>query len=130
MGRKLLTSIMSLVVLTGALVVYFVFFFEYSAGTTIGQVLRLQSEGKMIVTCEGELVVTDADVHSKRAIMHFSISKNALLGSCGDYVNKQVKVYWKHYLSSLPWRGRSSYMVDKIEIINDLQQEGVSDHQE
>jgi hypothetical protein len=44
----------------------------------------------------------------------FSVESEAVATQLNEMSSEGVKLHWKRYLGTLPWRGNSEYVVDSI----------------
>jgi hypothetical protein len=118
-GAKILTTIVSVVLLGLAVLVYFKFFFVYSEGTNEGDINYFQREGFVFKTYEGKMIQTGYNSHNTSATIQsnefkFSVVDENVAEQIDSNSSRQIKLHWKRYLGTLPWRGNSQYVVDSI----------------
>jgi hypothetical protein len=118
-GAKILTTIVSVVLLGLAVFVYFKFFFVYSEGTNEGDINYFQREGFVFKTYEGKMIQTGYNSHNTSATIQsnefkFSVVDENVAEQIDSNSSRQIKLHWKRYLGTLPWRGNSQYVVDSI----------------
>jgi hypothetical protein len=118
-GAKILTTIVSVVLLGLAVFVYFKFFFVYSEGTNEGDINYFQREGFVFKTYEGKMIQTGYNSHNTSATIQsnefkFSVVDEKVAEQIDSNSSRQIKLHWKRYLGTLPWRGNSQYVVDSI----------------
>lgn len=117
---KIITIVSSIVVVILALFVFFRFFFVYSSGVNAGNINYFQREGVLFKTYEGKIIQSGfkpngTDNTSLRSNeLKFSVTDAALADSLMRCSGKNVELKWKRYLGTLPWRGRSQYIVTEI----------------
>ncbi len=111
-------SIISAIIVVGlALFIFVKFCFVYSEGTNEGDINYFQKEGFIFKTYEGKMIqsgfkgVTTA-IQSNE--FKFSVDNEVVAATIDSLPNQQVKLYWKRYLGTLPWRGNSQYVVYKV----------------
>ena len=110
---------MSVVLLALAVFVYFKFFFVYSEGTNEGDINYFQREGFIFKTYEGKMIQTGYNSHNTSATIQsnefkFSVEDEAVARQIENNSSYQIKLHWKRYLGTLPWRGNSQFVVDSI----------------
>ena len=44
----------------------------------------------------------------------FSVEDEAIAKRLNESSSRQVKLHWKRYLGTLPWRGNSQFIVDSV----------------
>ena len=116
---KIVTTIVSLLLLVLAGFVYFRFFFVYSEGTNEGDINYFQREGFIFKTYEGKMIQTGYNSHNTSATIQsnefkFSVEDEHIAKQIDNNSSRQVKLHWKRYLGTLPWRGNSQFVVDSI----------------
>lgn len=119
MGGKVITSVVSILVLALVGFVYFKFFFVYSEGTNEGDINYFQREGFVFKTYEGKMIQTGYNSHNTSATIQsnefkFSVVDNRIAEQIDSNSSRQIKLHWKRYLGTLPWRGNSQFVVDSI----------------
>ena len=118
-GGKVLTTILSALVLGLAIFVYVKFFFVYSEGTNEGDINYFQREGFVFKTYEGKKIQTGYNSHNTSATIQsnefkFSVVDERIAEQIDSNSSRQIKLHWKRYLGTLPWRGNSQFVVDSI----------------
>ncbi len=118
-GGKIVTSVASILVLGLAIFVFFKFFFVYSEGTNEGDINYFQREGFIFKTYEGKMIQTGYNSHNTSATIQsnefkFSVVDDRIADQIDSNSSRQIKLHWKRYLGTLPWRGNSQYVVDSI----------------
>ena len=118
-GGKVLTTILSVLLLGLAIFVYVKFFFVYSEGTNEGDINYFQREGFVFKTYEGKMIQTGYNSHNTSATIQsnefkFSVVDDRIAEQIDSNSSRQIKLHWKRYLGTLPWRGNSQFVVDSI----------------
>ena len=111
------TSVLAVLVLAGF--IFFKFCFVYAEGVNEGDINYFQKEGFIFKTYEGKMIQTglkntkvQGSIQSNE--FKFSVVDERVAKQLNDEVNTGVKLHWKRYLGTLPWRGRSQYIVDSV----------------
>lgn len=112
-------SAIALLILAGYIFVKFCF--VYSEGVNEGDINYFQKEGFIFKTYEGKMIQTGYNSkNTKSAIQSnefkFSVEDERVAQKIQNSSSRQVKLYWKRYLGTLPWRGNSEYIVDSISV--------------
>ena len=118
-GGKIITTVLSLLLLALGIFVYFKFFFVYSEGTNEGDINYFQREGFVFKTYEGKMIQTGYNSHNTSATIQsnefkFSVLDDRIAQQIDNNSSRQIKLQWKRYLGTLPWRGNSQFVVDSI----------------
>lgn len=118
-GSKIITVLSTLAVVALAVFVYVKFFFVYSEGTNEGDINYFQREGFIFKTYEGKMIQTGYNSHNTSATIQsnefkFSVVNENVAQQIDNNSSRQIKLHWKRYLGTLPWRGKSQFVVDSI----------------
>ena len=118
-GSKIITVLSTLAVVALAVFVYVKFFFVYSEGTNEGDINYFQREGFIFKTYEGKMIQTGYNSHNTSATIQsnefkFSVVDENVAKQIDNNSSRQIKLHWKRYLGTLPWRGKSQFVVDSI----------------
>ncbi|MBR0296040.1 MAG: hypothetical protein IJQ95_01430 [Paludibacteraceae bacterium] len=106
-------------VLALAAFIYIKFCFVYSEGINEGDINYFQKEGFIFKTYEGKMIQTGYNSKNSNATIQsnefkFSVADEAVANEIDSRSGRQIKLHWKRYLGTLPWRGNSQFVVDKI----------------
>ena len=116
---KIVTTVISVLMLALVGFVYFKFFFVYSEGTNEGDINYLQREGFIFKTYEGKMIQTGYNSHNTSSTIQsnefkFYVVDERVAQQIDNNSSRQIKLHWKRYLGTLPWRGNSQFVVDSI----------------
>ncbi|MBQ5388556.1 MAG: hypothetical protein IIU55_05735 [Paludibacteraceae bacterium] len=116
---KIVTIVISVLLLALVGFMYFKFFFVYSEGTNEGDINYFQREGFVFKTYEGKMIQTGYNSHNTSATIQsnefkFSVVDEHVAQQIDNNSSRQIKLHWKRYLGTLPWRGNSQFVVDSI----------------
>ncbi len=113
---KKFIGILALILLIGG-AIYFtvIYFFTYSEGTRVGELIRFSKKGVIIKTWEGELSPNISGDH----IFKFSVEDNNknTIYNLQEFQGSFIKVHYIERLKSFFWLGESVYFVTKVEKI-------------
>lgn len=110
----------SVILLLGLSVfVYVKFYFVYSEGVNEGDINYFQKEGFIFKTYEGKMIQTGYNSKNSNATIQsnefrFSVDDSRVADLIQSGSTSQIKLHWHRYLGTLPWRGKSEYIVDSI----------------
>lgn len=116
--RKFLIWIILIVVV--GLVIYLLFAteFTYSDGNRAGRLIKFSHKGFIFKTYEGDLNLGGINTTNGGVLVNnmwqFSVSDPAVADALSKAEGKDITVHYKEKMNSLPWRGDSRYIVDKI----------------
>ena len=111
------TSVIAVLALAGF--IFFKFCFVYSEGVNEGDINYFQKEGFVFETYEGKMIQTGLKSSKNQGAIQsnefkFSVVDERVARKIEDGSNTGVKLHWKRYLGTLPWRGNSQFIVDSI----------------
>ena len=122
---KVITISTTIIVLLLAAFIFFRFFFVYSTGVNSGDINYFQREGVIFKTYEGKMIQTgfkSATTNTQGLRSNefvFSVKDKAVADSLMRCSGKQVELRWKRYFGTLPWRGKSQFVVYEILSVRD-----------
>lgn len=124
-GGKIIAIVSTLAVVALAIFVYVKFFFVYSQGVNEGDINYFQYEGFIFKTYEGKMIQTGYNSRNSSATIQsnefkFSVVDEAVARQIENNSSRQIKLHWKRYLGTLPWRGNSEYVVDSVVSVQPL----------
>ena len=124
-GGKIIAIVSTLAVVALAIFVYVKFFFVYSQGVNEGDINYFQYEGFIFKTYEGKMIQTGYNSRNSSATIQsnefkFSVVDEAVARQIENNSSRQIKLHWKRYLGTLPWRGKSQYVVDSVVSVQPL----------
>lgn len=119
-SAKILTWSTILVVLALAGYIFIKFFFVYAEGINEGDINYFQKEGYIFKTYEGKMI--QSGLKSAKGLQgsiqsnefKFSVDDEEVAQELNEISNTGVKLHWKRYRGTLPWRGNSQFVVDKV----------------
>ena len=111
------TSVIAVLALAGF--IFFKFCFVYAEGVNEGDINYFQKEGFIFKTYEGKMIQsglknTKAQGSIQSNEFQFSVAKESVAKQLQEGSNTNVKLHWKRYLGTLPWRGDSQFIVDSV----------------
>lgn len=116
--KKFMRIFILIVVAILAFVIWWKYFYVFGEGVKSGELNYVVKKGNFFKTYEGKLI--QSGFRSKAAgtvqsyEFEFSVENdsiaNVLMNNSGNYFD----LHYKEYKSTLPWRGFSAYIVDKI----------------
>ena len=118
---KIVTTVISVLMLALVGFVYFKFFFVFGEGVKAGELNFVVYKGYVFKTYEGRVIQagfgkgkgTNPGVIQSYEF-DFSITDQAIADSLMRCGGKTVELRYKEYLGTLPWRGKQKYIVDGI----------------
>ncbi len=137
--RKIISILLLFLIISGIGYFLVIYYFTYSEGTRVGELIRFSKKGVIIKTWEGELSPNISGNH----IFKFSVedgNKNTIY-NLQEFQGNFIKVHYIERLKSFFWLGESVYFVTKVEkiksshsVINKVEdnhpEEQIHEHQE
>jgi len=117
--KKAIAGAVAVIIIALGVWVYIKFCFVYSTGTNEGDINYFQREGFIFKTYEGKMIQTGYNSKNSNATIQsnefkFSVAEERIAQQIDMNSARQIKLHWKRYLGTLPWRGNSQYVVDSI----------------
>ena len=117
-GRKIFWFFITAVILGLGIFIYFKYFFVFGEGVKSGHLNYAVKKGNVFKTYEGKLIQSGFRSQPGTAIQSYEFEfsvvndsiANVLMNNSGDYFD----LHYKEYKGTLPWRGYTRYIVDKI----------------
>ena len=119
---KIITWIVAVLLVGGAIAGYFKFYFVFGEGVKAGELNQIVYKGWVWKTYEGRLIQTGFKSAGGGTIggnlqsneFNFSVVSKSVADSLMLCSGKSVELHYKEYNGALPWRGIQRYIVDKI----------------
>lgn len=117
--RKTIAIILAVVAVALGGYLYVKFWYVYSDGVNEGDINYFQREGFIFKTYEGKMIQTGYNSKNTTSTIQsnefkFSVESDRVAQQINNASGKQIKLHWKRYLGTLPWRGNSQFVVDSI----------------
>lgn len=129
MKSKFLAWVLALVLIAGAVFVYFKFYFVFGSGVKAGELNQIVYKGWIWKTYEGRLIQTGfkgakgtGSLQSNE--FEFSVVNEEVASELMRCSGKVVELHYKEYRGMLPWRGMQKYIVDEIVSVNNQEKVG------
>ena len=121
---KILTWTTVIAVLALAGYIFIKFFFVYAEGVNEGDINYFQKEGYIFKTYEGKMI--QSGLKSAKGVtgsiqsneFKFSVDDEEVAQQLIEVSNTGVKLHWRRYRGTLPWRGNSEFVVDAVVSVN------------
>lgn len=92
--------------------------FPKSDSEQTGTLFKLSYDGYMFKTYEGQLHLIGSSMMTTQSTWNFSVKDKAIYENMQQLVGKTVKVHYKELPeSALPWQGKTSFIVYKVEAL-------------
>ncbi len=116
--KKFLTFFILLLLLVGAILVWWNYYYVFGEGVKSGELNYVVKKGNVFKTYEGKLIQSGLRSKAVGTVQSYEFEfsvvddsiANQLMQNSGNYFD----LHYKEYKGTLPWRGFSPYVVDKI----------------
>lgn len=116
--RKFLGRFFIIVMLVLAFVIWWRYFYVFGEGVKSGELNFVVKKGNVFKTYEGKLIQAGYKSRTTGTIQsyefEFSIANDSIANILMLNSGKYFDLHYKEYKNTLPWRGYSKYIVDKI----------------
>jgi hypothetical protein len=116
--KKILRWILSLIIFSLAMFIYYKYFFTYSEGYRAGLLQKFSNKGTFFKTYEGEIILSSVSSTANVALasekFFFSVPRKDLSIKFDTLQGRNVIVHYIQKNGSVFWRGDSEYLVDSI----------------
>lgn len=119
--RTIFTVFLVLILSLGGFV-WYRYYFVFAEGVKSGQLNYVTKKGYIFKTYEGKLIQSGvkssgSSIQSNEFV--FSIEDERVAKQLELASGKYIDLHYNEYISSLPWRGMSQYVVDSVIAIHD-----------
>lgn len=118
--KRVLKWFLYLVVIIGAIFIYWKYFYTYSEGYRAGLLQKFSSKGTLFKTYEGEMILSSVSSNRDVAIASekflFTLINKTLIRQFDTLQGDMVIVHYKQKNSIVFWRGDSPYLVDSVKV--------------
>lgn len=116
--RKFITWFLLILVVGLGIFVYWRFFYVFGEGVKAGELNYMVKKGYIFKTYEGKLIQSGFRSKTPGSIasyeFEFSVENDSIANVLMLNSGKVFELHYKEYFGTLPWRGHTKYIVDKI----------------
>ena len=116
--KKFLTWVVIICIVILAFVFWWKYYFVFGEGVKSGELNYLVKKGNLFKTYEGKLIQSGFRSKSPGAIQSyefvFSVVDDSIANILMNNSGSQFDLHYKEYKGTLPWRGYTRFIVDKI----------------
>lgn len=116
--KKFLTILILIVIIFAGGFIYYHYYFPFAEGNRDGLMIRFMKKGYVFKTYEGQIIQPGLRSYPTTPVatndFEFSVADQTIADSLMDCSGKEVVLHYVEYNGSIPWRGHSRYVVDKI----------------
>jgi hypothetical protein len=116
--RKFLGIFSIILVLVLVIFIYWRFYYVFGEGVKSGELNYMVKKGYVFKTYEGKLIQSGLRSKTPGTVasyeFEFSVEDDSVASVLMLNSGKVFELHYKEYLGTIPWRGHSKYVVDKI----------------
>jgi hypothetical protein len=116
--RKFLGIFSIILVLVLVIFIYWRFYYVFGEGVKAGELNYMVKKGYVFKTYEGKLIQSGLRSKTPGTVasyeFEFSVEDDSVANVLMLNSGKVFELHYKEYLGTIPWRGHSKYVVDKI----------------
>ena len=122
---KIITWLVAILLVGGAVFIYFKFYFVFGEGVKAGELNQIVYKGWVWKTYEGRLIQAGFKSNQQAGgslqsnEFNFSVVDKDVADTLMLCSGKLVELHYKEYNGWLPWRGMQRYIVDRIVSVKD-----------
>jgi hypothetical protein len=116
--QKIIWTIVTIILLSLSIFIYWRFYFVFAEGTKAGQLNTFQRKGYIFKTYEGILIQSGFKANVQSNEFEFSVINDRIAKKLLENAGKDMELHYQRYFGILPWRGNNVYVVDSIYNIN------------
>ena len=116
--KKVLRWFLIIVILLLAIIFWWKYYFVFGEGVKSGELNYLVKKGNIFKTYEGKLIQSGFRSRTAGTVQsyefEFSVVNDSIANVLMNHSGNVFDLHYKEYKGTLPWRGYSKYIVDKI----------------
>ena len=118
-GCRIFAILGLLIMLVAAGFIFYKFFFVFGSGVKAGELNLFVYKGYVFKTYEGRLIQAGYNSRNNSNTIqsnefNFSVTDENVAKQLERCAGKFVELHYKEYLGKLPWRGMTTYVVDSV----------------
>ncbi|TWI81215.1 hypothetical protein IQ13_2231 [Lacibacter cauensis] len=116
--RKFIGIFSTIVIVVLAVVIFWRYYYVFGEGVKAGELNYMVKKGYIFKTYEGKLIQSGLRSRTPGSVasyeFEFSVENDSIANILMLNSGKVFELHYKEYLGTIPWRGHSKYVVDKI----------------
>ncbi len=116
--RKFLSISAVIILLVLAVIIFWRFYYVFGEGVKAGELNYMVKKGYVFKTYEGKLIQSGLRSKTPGTVasyeFEFSVTNDSIANVLMLNSGKEFELHYKEYMGTIPWRGHSVYIVDKI----------------
>ncbi len=116
--RKFLGIFTTIILVVLAVFIYWRYYYVFGEGVKAGELNYMVKKGYVFKTYEGKLIQSGLRSRTPGTVasyeFEFSVENDSVANILMLNSGKVFELHYKEYMGTIPWRGHSKYVVDKI----------------
>ena len=116
--RKFLGIFSVILVLVLGIFIFWRYYYVFGEGVKAGELNYMVKKGYVFKTYEGKLIQSGLRSRTPGTVasyeFEFSVTNDSIANILMLNSGKVFELHYKEYMGTIPWRGHSVYVVDKI----------------
>ena len=122
--KRFMRLFLLLIVLTGAILIWWNYFYVFGEGVKSGELNYVVKKGNIFKTYEGKLIQSGFRSKTTGTVQsyefEFSVADDSIANFLMNNSGKYFDLHYKEFKHPVPWRGYTSFVVDKIVSTKDV----------
>ena len=116
--RKFISISLVIILLVLAGIIFWRYYYVFGEGVKAGELNYMVKKGYVFKTYEGKLIQSGLRSKTPGTVasyeFEFSVTNDSIANVLMLNSGKEFELHYKEYMGTIPWRGHSVYVVDKI----------------
>lgn len=121
--KKFIAIVILVLVVFLGIFIYYRYYYPFAEGNRSGLLIRFMHKGYVFKTYEGQIIQPGLRSYPMTPVatndFDFSVADKVVADSLMMCEGKEVVLHYQEYFSTIPWRGHSKYVVDKILLVKE-----------
>lgn len=116
--RKFISISLVIILLVLSAIIFWRYYYVFGEGVKAGELNYMVKKGYVFKTYEGKLIQSGLRSKTPGTVasyeFEFSVTNDSIANILMLNSGKEFELHYKEYMGTIPWRGHSVYVVDKI----------------
>lgn len=116
--RKFISISLVIILLVLSAIIFWRYYYVFGEGVKAGELNYMVKKGYVFKTYEGKLIQSGLRSKTPGTVasyeFEFSVTNDSIANVLMLNSGKEFELHYKEYMGTIPWRGHSVYIVDKI----------------
>ncbi|MEQ1796997.1 MAG: hypothetical protein ABL872_03535 [Lacibacter sp.] len=116
--RKFISISLIIILLVLSAIIFWRYYYVFGEGVKAGELNYMVKKGYVFKTYEGKLIQSGLRSQTPGSVasyeFEFSVTNDSIANILMLNSGKEFELHYKEYMGTIPWRGHSVYIVDKI----------------